>query len=367
MKKIAIFLTGLFLGLFLLTQPVLAQKSSKDDFNPPGQVKNREVDLLPTAVTPLANLLPEEQKTLASIGGLNFKASKIIDINDEVQGDLYVVGQSVKVSAPVHGDLLIAGGKVVVSGPVDQNLRVVGGQVEVSGSVGRNATIVGGQVILADTARIAGNLALVAKEATISSKAFVAGESYIKTAPKKQVERFKFENLMPQLAKVAVGGLIALLILKLLSTLASGLLLTAIFSKCLRQMLIKSRGQAGNSLLWGLVASIVVPLVALFAFLTLIGIPLSLILFASLAIGWYIGRLIGISLVGFWLIEKLSQSKDVAKELNLYLAFLLGLVIFTILEFVPFVGWLIQLLLTWIGLGVLVKEEMACCCQNKNS
>lgn len=359
-KILALILGFIFLAIFSTATASAQGNGKKDDFIPPGQ----RTDVVTSTPAPLVESvsLPRLRTwgSVPAIGDLYFKSGEKVLISEEIPGDAYLAGDRVEVLNRVKGDALIAGGNVVVGGEIDQDLRVVGGKVRLTGKVGRNVTIVGGDVIVDEKAQIEGNLALVGGKVSVSDQAQVTGRSYVFTPPEGQNPP-EMRQVFQALSRVIKTGFLVISVISWLSTLLLGLLLVTFFPKTVQVMLTTTEKQLGKSLLWGLLGSIVVPILALLAMLTVIGLPLGLVLMVSLFMGWYIAKLVAMIFLGSFLMQKLNGQKIklFEKKPGLYTSFLLGLVIFLVLELVPFLGWLIKLMLVWVGFGSLLIEKWA--------
>lgn len=294
------------------------------------------------------------------IGDLFFKSGDQVRLKEEIRGDAYLAGGRVEVEGRVRGDLLAAGGEVRIGGQVDQDVRVAGGEVVIDGRVDRNVTVVGGRVTIAEGAVIAGNLLAAGGEVQVSNQALIAGKQVIKSAQREQMKMEKSQLLEPveQALSVMAGVII---VVKWLSTLAMGLLLVAVFPKTVTRMVSTAQKKLGNSLLWGLVFSLVAPIGGVLLLVTLIGLPLGLLTLVGTAVAWYIGKLVAMVYAGRFVMDKLGSKRLTlfAKGPNLYVSFLTGVLLFLVLGFVPLLGWFAKLLLVWVGVGVLVQEKLA--------
>lgn len=99
----------------------------------------------------------EAQLLLRQQGADIFIAGDSARISQPVKGDLLAAGGELLLGGPVAGDQIAFGGKLRFDGAVSQDLYAGGGQVALEGSVARNARVVGGDVSLGPRARIDGN------------------------------------------------------------------------------------------------------------------------------------------------------------------------------------------------------------------
>src|SRR5690606_19610644 len=103
---------------------------------------------------------------------------------------------------------------------------------------------------------------------------------------------------------------------------------------------------AGFGLVWVLAVPIVVAIIAM----TLIGIPLALVLLALYLISIYLGR----AIVALWLGRFMLGDRAGPRWTGAVLSFLSGGLILVILSLIPWVGGLVTLAATIVGLGALM-------------
>ncbi len=85
--------------------------------------------------------------------------SGTITIDAPVHGDIWCAGGTVTVNDTVTGDLVVAGGNITLRGTVLDDVRAAGGTLVVSGNIGGDLLIAGGTVTMDRSATIGGNLA----------------------------------------------------------------------------------------------------------------------------------------------------------------------------------------------------------------
>jgi len=269
-------------------------------------------------------------------------------INGRVGGDVVMAGGSLQISGSgVGGDVLVAGGSLQVLAPVGGNVQLAGGEVVINSHVRGNVQFKGNKLTLGKDAVIDGNLDYSAKaEATVEAGAVVKGKTtfeQLKSAAKPQI---------------SAKGIIALISLVLFGKFLAGLifaLAVGLFFRRYTQTLV--RGAMDQPLLEmgrGLVVLIVLPVVSVMALVTLIGIPfgaLGFLAFAALSLfSSAFAAIIAGSLAHKWMFKP-------AEYKVAWQTILLGVVICTLLGFIPVVGWLVKFLLFLLALGSIVKMK----------
>lgn len=119
----------------------------------------------PLAAQPSA---PKRDPVARDFGADHFVAGGTVSLNKPITGDLIAAGGNVDVGAEIGGDAVVAGGNVRLGAPVRQGLYAAGGRVSVNATVQRNARIVGGNVEIGPQGRIAGNVTIGGGEVRIS-------------------------------------------------------------------------------------------------------------------------------------------------------------------------------------------------------
>ena len=342
------------------------------------------------------------------VQGDYFAAGPRVEISGIVNGDLYVAGGQVLVDGVVNGDVIVAGGKVTLSGTVAQDARIAGGQVLVSGTIGRSAALAGGDVQLTATARVGENLfsaggnvqvaghigkdarigaarvtlssqierdlAVAAESVHLTSKAMVGGKLryWSEDAPvideeatvrgpiirRPLPEGWSLEN-----ARRGIFGLrVMVAVVGFLSTLILGLVLLRIYPVFTHRVTATMRDRPTASLGWGATALLVIPVVAISFLVTVFVFPIGLVLLALYLPMVYVARVYAITCLGQFLFRRQPDSSSLAGP------FVAGLVLYSVLSFIPIVGGMVTLLTILFGLGALLmtKRELIATLREQN-
>ncbi|MFC1710523.1 hypothetical protein ACFL0F_02600, partial [Patescibacteria group bacterium] len=314
--------------------------------------------------------------------------------------DAYIAGGQILIDGVINGDLLVAGGSVTIAGEVTQDIRVAGGQVVFKGIVGQNVTFGAGNVDFTDQATIggsitggggnvtiaspvgkdikigAGNLiisseiardveagteslrltpnALVGgnllyfseEDASIADDTQVAGEITKKQVPglteteKMQVQ----EGFGKGLAALATGARLYMFF----SFLLVGLLFIHFYSNYADNATKMIETKPWASLGIGLAGMILVPFAFIILLVTIIGIPLAFVLLFAFGVYIYLSKLVLMLWLGKLLLSKLD------KKSSQYLAFVVGLLIFAILGFIPVINVFVKMAAVLFGFGAML-------------
>lgn len=313
-----------------------------------------------------------------------FAAGFSVSANSDVAGDVHLSGFDVDAAGTVGGDLYAAGASVSVKGPVRDDASVSGFSVrfENGASVGGNARIAAGSMILDApfggslaaaagkielNSQISGDARLIAADIEFGSDARIGGiltysapeeiDIPASVVPAERV-RYKpidtgligegFEGKIPSFWP-SFFGIVGAFILALAFLMA----VAAVFLAFLPETVDRLRGRViqkpGTALLSGFLGlSMLIGLVPVSG-MTLVGIPFIPIVLLILFAAWTLGYLLGVYAVSYRVYEAFRTEPDSLGMKLLTVA--AGLIVFAVLNFIPFAGWLINLAVVLLGLG----------------
>jgi cytoskeletal protein CcmA (bactofilin family) len=330
-----------------------------------------------------------------------FAYGERVEISGTVNGDVYVAGGQVLVDGRINGDLLAAGGTITIAGSVSQDVRVVGGQITLNGSVGRNLTVAGGDVDLSESAVVAGglvsaggrvrlaapigagariaagsvivsgpvrgNLDVMTGDLRLTSKAAVSGgltywsqeRASIDSGAKvgggvtrkalPEISRPRAESLLGALA----GVVIVAKLVSAASTLILGLLLIYLFPGYTQSTVSTLSARPAASFALGLVALIVTPVAAIMLLVTVLGLPIGLMAIALYLVAIFLVRVFVI----MWLGRALLSWGG--REVRDGWALVVGVVVYSVVTLIPFVGGGVALAAIVFGLGASLLADRA--------
>ena len=85
--------------------------------------------------------------------------------------------------------------------------------------------------------------------------------------------------------------------------------------------------------------------------MTLVGIPLIPVVLLAIVVVWILGYLLGVYALAFRVITAFRELPDtLAARL---VVFVIGLVAIVVLNFIPVIGWMLNLVILFLGLGAL--------------
>jgi predicted anti-sigma-YlaC factor YlaD len=277
-----------------------------------------------------------------SVEGRIYTFSESLDLDGQLGHSIYGFAQSLRVNDRGHvgDDIVAAAGDVSLEGKVERSVNILtSGNADVSGSIGRDLTMAGVNLTLTNTARVGGNLSARVhqlKEVHIADGATIAGKRDIQVRVRKSQftrARFYFHQAVWFAAAMLVGWL--------------GLVMFPGFFRATTQAV----GSGWLSLGLGVGVLAGVPVAMVVAAITLIGIPVSLMLFAVYLAAIYLAKVWVGAFLGRILLKPSGATKG-----DWLLGLLVGLLILTIVGFIPYLGGLVRLGVVCLGLGAFAGQ-----------
>jgi hypothetical protein len=231
----------------------------------------------------------------------------------------------------VVNGVYIASGDARIAGRVDGNVVVFSGDVTLSGTVDGDLFVASGLARLLPGSRVTGDVSYGDEHPAVSLDARVLGDVT--------------EQSWPDLggASIIVGGFLVWLAIGVSAALL-GILLLLIAPRAADAIHVQMRDRIGPTIAIGIAIGIVLPLAAVLAGVTLLGLPLAIGIFLALlpigavayvASAWVLGRTI------------------VKPPRHRMLSFLAGLAVLRLLALVPVLGLLVGLAAVVFGLGLI--------------
>ena len=265
-----------------------------------------------------------------------------VTISGEIDGDVLVFAATLVVTegARIHGDLHAFVGNATVAGTLDRGLTLTTGEAEIDATIGGSAEIDADAIHLGPATRIGGDLHYASRrELEREEGAEVAGNTVFKEKvedEEKQQGGSRAFAVAWWLWWTAASMLAGLVTLALVRRLAPGVA-HAVGTESMLGTLI------------GFAAFLVVPAAALLAVVLVISLPLGLITLALYLVALYLAKMP----VAVWLGGRLAGLVGL-RSLSPYAGLLIGLLVLRLLYLVPYVGFLIWLVTTWLGLGATI-------------
>lgn len=314
------------------------------------------------------------------------------EVTADIEGDLYIMGGQIVIDGNVKEDLVVGGGRVTVNGNVDGDVRVIGGQVALYGNVGDDVLVSGGQVDIGRDSVIKGSviagvgvltidgtvnedvrgaMGVLMLKGIVNGDVIVTIEDTLKIDAASQIGGdLEYSALLETTVPTGVvgGGVVfnkfeeqslvkdftyAFLIQKLFSFIGA-IILLGILVWMAPKFLTKGGTLARENVfrsfgvgLLSVTAAIIGFIVLMF---TVVGIPFAVITFAAFLIVLYFAKLFAVAWMGSYF---LNYKKPI-KRGKLFGTLSLITLGYYVIGLIPFVGWLINIVLFLIGVGTMV-------------
>ncbi|HEV2060902.1 MAG TPA: polymer-forming cytoskeletal protein [Solirubrobacteraceae bacterium] len=223
-------------------------------------------------------------------------------------------------------NVVVLDGDLTIRGTVTGDVIVVAGDVTIRGTVQGDVVTVAGLATLGRAGRVQGDIVYADDKPVLTPGAQVAGE----------VRKF-------DVTEAGIVGAIGAFIAITLSMFLLGLILLLLAPRAADAVDRTARAKAGVSVLVGLLAFFLIPIIAIAAFFTVVGIPLGIVLLLLLL------PLYAIS----YITAAFALGRRILKGSRI-LALLVGLVILQLLTLIPIAGGLIGFVAVIFGLGLLL-------------
>jgi cytoskeletal protein CcmA (bactofilin family) len=311
-------------------------------------------------------------------------------IEGTVDGDVFFFGQSIDISGHIKGDAIVFGQSVRINGQIDGNIRSFANNLTITGTVGKNVLTFDDVVNLDSAGKVGGSLMAFAQSVGIDGRLgrdllLMDGETTISGTIDGEV-RVKGRN-MSIVTSAQVGGPIhyegdnpA--------NVASGAKLASPVEFTKRQR--KSQYMEGHYYLWrviwtaafvlfglvlflllpkfseetvragerfgapvglGVLVFFAVPIAAVIACITVVGIPLGILTFALWILGLFTAEIVVGAVVGNWILGRAADTWGLIGRMTM--GFVLVRIVYTPLEHVHVIGFLVALGIFMWGMGAI--------------
>ncbi len=289
------------------------------------------------------DLVSFAKRTVVSgtVEGNIYNFSNSLDLDGQLGHNIYGGMQSLRVNdrGRVGGGILVGAGDVSLEGEVNRSATVYAGNADVSGSIGRELTMAGDSLTLTNTARIDGNLSARVrqlKNVHIADGATITGTRDIQVRVRQSHfarPRFYFYQAVWLAAAMLVGWL--------------GLVLFPGFFPASTQAV----GSGWRSLGLGVAVLAGVPVAIILIAITLVGLPVSFMLLATYLAAIYLAKIWVGAFLGHMLLKPTTATKG-----DWLLGLLVGLLVLTVVGFIPYLGGLVRLGVVCLGLGAFAWQ-----------
>ncbi|MCO4842801.1 MAG: hypothetical protein KC439_07820 [Yoonia sp.] len=325
-----------------------------------------------------------------------FAVGNVVSASGTVAGDVHIVGFDVDVSARTGADLYAIGGTVKVEADVVEDLSIMGYSVQLKdgATVGGNARMLG-QTVVVDgvvtgalmasgaevilNGQINGDATLYASRLTFGPDAQIAGQlTYASEVPvqipesviaagRVTVDDWHFSDrrqeikdnwdhiempVIPTMLTLFKGFLISLLFF-----IAIGALFLALMPKRVSALRQQITDEPGRTFLLGILGlSVLFGLVPISA-LTIIGIPFIPFAVFLVFVAWTLGYILAAYAIAMRAMIAFDGPEDPSMLVQL-VVLAVAVCVVVALNFIPFVGWVVNFSLVLFGVGAMTHAVL---------
>ena len=279
-----------------------------------------------------------------SVGGMTVSlADAIIFEEASIGGDLWLAGDTIKLDAKseTQGNLASFSSSLTMEAKVAKDMLVAAERVLISGEIGRNLNVATKHISLLDDAMIGGDI--IYRTATkdrlvLGDDVIIRGEIDYQGKPQNVQARNRFESdsfylweLLWFVGAFIVGWLIFTL------------------TPSLGRVELGDGKEGIKTAGIGFLVLVTVPIVAVIIAITVVGLPLSFITIMAWLTAWYLAKIVLAHLIGRSVLAGRSDKP------SLVFVLFIGLIIVSIAINLPFLGGVLNLLATILGLGLMAQ------------
>ena len=271
-------------------------------------------------------------------------AGNTVDINEEVEKDLFVAGNEVTLSsnAKVQRDIFIAASKVIINTDILRDIYIAADTVNLKGvTINGDATIYARKIEFDSTTNIVGTLTYSDDTETIGlNKSNMGSINIVESKEVKDRIVISFKTRLINFTFSSITAFITMIVLLLL------------FPKLKNRLnnpdLSVSSVCKNMAIGFGLLLA--VPVLCLALLFTRVLVPLSLITLAIYLFSLYLATYFAGYLIGNKITSKLFKLD------NMYLSLLFGVLLIKLISLIPTLGVIVIFILFIYGLGLILDS-----------
>ena len=328
------------------------------------------------------------------VSGSLYATGSEVTIDGNITGDLVVIAEKVIINGELGGDLIAIASTIEINGIVGGNLRVITPEIKIKGEIKRNATIASNKITFEKESLLHWDLMSISEEITMNGKILgradilsgniglggiiekdlsiklegeeetliISPESEIKGNLSYTKDKNSFINNQGKIggetnfsekeskSDFNFWSFASERTMAILAALLAAIALSYGLKKHTAGIVAAINKDPLKSFLYGLIVLIATPIALLIIAITIIGLPLALSLAAIYVAALYLTKVLSAIFIGNLIFKKIIK-----KDSNKFLVILSGIVICWLLFSIPYVGTILALTASSLGLGAILK------------
>jgi cytoskeletal protein CcmA (bactofilin family) len=321
-----------------------------------------------------------------TIKGDIYMSGDRVRIEGRVEGDVFAAGKDIEIDGQVAGDVISAGRYLQVRGTVEGNIRSAGNTAVISGSVGKNVMWFGDVVTVESTGKVGGSVTMFGDTLAIDGHLgrdilFFGGEINVNGGLEGGIREkghtlmiganaqvggpIHFEGDKPadvsSSAKLASpvefkqmehkkeyrdGGYYIWQVIWAAAYILFGLVLFALMPNFAEEA-VKSTERYGAAAGLGILVGCGLPIAALIACVTVVGLFIGISTFFLWYASLYFGQIVVAALIGQWLMGRTQEIWPLIGRMAV------GFVLLRLCTMIPHVGWVFKYGAAFWGIGAI--------------
>lgn len=275
-------------------------------------------------------------------------AGGTLSLLGEVGGDLRAAGGNISLGGLIGGEMVVVGGQISVSSGclVEKSATIAGGMISFGGETRGNLEIRGGEVVV--NGKVGGELFVQADKLTIGKGAVIAGNLNYESPVEASIEQgsqisgeINFKKTERgggwEGKKFSWGAVVGGWFVRFFIMLALGLLLFFVFKKGTSEIVKINLAEFGWQLVRGLVIMIVLPIAAIIAAVTIVGLPVAGVFMLLYIMFWILSGAIAGMMVGSLAYGLIWKKKEFVLNWKIVAG---GIAVYCLVTAIPYFGWI---------------------------
>jgi cytoskeletal protein CcmA (bactofilin family)/uncharacterized membrane protein YecN with MAPEG domain len=281
--------------------------------------------------------------------GNTYAFGNMVRINGATAKDVTSSGSSVRIDGEVGGNVRAAGADVTINAPVLGSVLIGAARFDLNANVKGDVSFSGDRISFGEGAKVDGALTIRSTRDDIKVPASVASADRVTI---EKITQPEMVSGMGDVAKQTTQGLLiawvsAMLLLLILPIV--GIIWLALFPKRSQIAYEVAIAKPFKSIFFGMLGvAMFIGLIPVLG-VTLIGIPLIPVAIVMMIVSVFLGYIAGAWFLAARVLEAFGFEGDTLAKRAI--AMVAGIILAFILGLIPFIGWLIGLLIGFIGLG----------------